>query len=314
MRIARYATAGGESVGLVFGDRVVNVGELDGDLADDSIAILEGGPSLWQRLEDDAADRAGMPLGEVQLLAPIRRPAKFLGVGMNSHDHAQEMEEAEPRPELEAMAEAQKHLKAAFPEPRFPMLFNKQTSSIAGPHDAILIPHDSDQVDYEGEVVVVIGRRVRRADDDEAAAAIGGWTVTNDVSVRDWQWDTSQMWLGKSFDSHGPIGPWIVTADEFDPFDAVIRTWVNGELRQEGRLEEQIISATRLVSLISQVCTLEPGDLIATGTPGGIGTFAGNYLVPGDRVRVAVTGIGEIENEVAEEPVPVGAEAPGAAA
>jgi 2-keto-4-pentenoate hydratase/2-oxohepta-3-ene-1,7-dioic acid hydratase in catechol pathway len=142
----------------------------------------------------------------------------------------------------------------------------------------------------------------RRAD---RCRAIAGWTVTNDVSIRDWQWNTSQTWLGKSFDTHGPIGPWIVTADAFDPQSAVIRTWVNDEQRQEGRLADQILSPAKLVALISQVCTLEPGDLIATGTPGGIGGITGNYLVAGDQVRVEVTGIGQIDNPVTAEPVPV---------
>jgi 2-keto-4-pentenoate hydratase/2-oxohepta-3-ene-1,7-dioic acid hydratase in catechol pathway len=146
--------------------------------------------------------------------------------------------------------------------------------------------------------------RLRRADSGAAAEAIAGYTVTNDLSVRDWQTNTSQMWLGKSFETHGPIGPWVVTADELDVSAAVIRTWVNGELRQEGALADQHLSPAEIVSQVSQVCTLEPGDLIATGTPGGIGSLQGRFLTAGDRIRVSVDGIGAIENRVVAEPLP----------
>jgi 2-keto-4-pentenoate hydratase/2-oxohepta-3-ene-1,7-dioic acid hydratase in catechol pathway len=302
MRIARYTSDGHEHVGIVTDGHVVAVDDLNIELPADPIAILRAGPEAWAALATGARRHAGTPINEITLLAPIARPSKFLAVGMNSADHAQEAKEAPPSPELTAMMNATQHLQMAFPEPRFPLLFNKQVNSITGPHDPIWIPLDSDKVDYEGEVVVVIGTRVRRADEDTAAAAIAGWTVTNDVSVRDWQWNTSQTWLGKSFDTHGPIGPWIVTADAFDPDSAVIRTWVNDQQRQEGRLADQILSPARLVAMISQVCTLEPGDLIATGTPGGIGGLTGNYLVAGDRVRVHVNGIGEIDNAVTAEP------------
>jgi 2-keto-4-pentenoate hydratase/2-oxohepta-3-ene-1,7-dioic acid hydratase in catechol pathway len=304
MRVARYSTTDARPrVGIVSDDHVVPVDELDSRACAEPIAILAAGSDLWAQMAEAAADRPGIPLEEVTLLAPISRPPKFLAVGMNSADHAQEARDAPRTPEILGMLNATQHLQEAFPEPRWPLLFNKQTNSITGPFDPIWIPIDSDRVDYEGEAVAVIGTRVRRADEQTAAAAIAGWTVTNDVSIRDWQWNTSQTWLGKSFDTHGPIGPWIVTADEFDPQTAVIRTWVNDEQRQEGRLADQLLSAAKLVSLISQVCTLEPGDLIATGTPGGIGGITGQYLVAGDRVRVEVSGIGQIDNPVAAEPV-----------
>jgi 2-keto-4-pentenoate hydratase/2-oxohepta-3-ene-1,7-dioic acid hydratase in catechol pathway len=303
MRIARYLAGGRETVGIVDRDRVVDVAELEVDAPADVVAILEQGPPIWRRLQESAALREGRPLESIELLAPIARPPKFLAVGFNSHDHLEEALAARTRPELASMFRSHELVQQAFPAPRFPAVFNKQTNAVAGPNEPIWIPRDSSQIDYEGEVAVVIGRRVRRADEREAQAAIAGWTVTNDVSVRDWQWNTSQVWLGKSFDTHGPIGPWIVTADEFDPAAAVIRTWVNDELRQEGRLAEQTLSPVQIVAQLSQICTLEPGDLIATGTPAGIGAVSGRYLVRGDRVRVCVTGIGEIDNEVVDEPV-----------
>lgn len=302
MRIARYLACGREAVGVVDDDRVVDVADLDPDAPPDVVAILERGPQLWQRLQRLARDHDGTLLDDVELLAPVAKPPKFLAVGFNSEDHLEEAINAPKTPALAEMFRAHQLVQQAFPAPRFPSVFNKQTNSVAGPREPIWIPRDSPQLDYEGEVAVVIGRRVRRASEQEAQQAIAGWTVTNDVTVRDWQWNTSQVWLGKSFDTHGPIGPWIVTADEFDPDQAVIRTWVNDELRQHGRLAEQTLSAAQIVAQLSQICTLEPGDLIATGTPAGIGAISGRYLVAGDRVRVSVTGIGEIDNVVIDEP------------
>jgi 2-keto-4-pentenoate hydratase/2-oxohepta-3-ene-1,7-dioic acid hydratase in catechol pathway len=297
MRICRYRTGGDETIGVVLGDRVVG---LDG--FDSVVAILEGGPQLWATLTRQAEGRPAIPLSAVELLAPIPRPPKFLAVGFNSRDHVEEALHAPRTPEILAMMRSYEHLQQAFPDPRFPTVFNKQTNAVTDPRAPIWLPRDSTKLDYEGEVAVVIGRRVRRADEHEAAAAIAGWTVTNDLTVRDWQWNTAQVWLGKSFDTHGPTGPWVVTADEFDADAAVIRTWVNDELRQEGRLAEQTLTPAQIVAQLSQICTLEPGDLIATGTPAGIGAPFGRYLVAGDRVRVSVSGIGEIENTVIDEP------------
>jgi 2-keto-4-pentenoate hydratase/2-oxohepta-3-ene-1,7-dioic acid hydratase in catechol pathway len=297
MRICRYISAGREAIGVVIEDRVV---EIDRPL--DIVEILEAGTELWQRLRKESEDRPGTPLADVELLAPIARPPKFLAVGFNSKDHLDEALSAPETPEILQWKRSHEHLQKAFPAPRFPAVFNKQTTSVTGPSGPIWIPRDSTKVDYEGEAALVIGRRVRRADEREAAAAIAGWTVTNDVTVRDWQWNTAQTWLGKSFETHGPTGPWIVTVDEFDAEAAVIRTWVNDELRQDGRLADQTLSPSQIVAAVSQICTLEPGDLIATGTPAGIGSPFGRYLVPGDRVRVSVSGIGEIENTVIAEP------------
>jgi 2-keto-4-pentenoate hydratase/2-oxohepta-3-ene-1,7-dioic acid hydratase in catechol pathway len=297
MRICRQSKAGREAVGIVLADRVV---DLDAPL--DVVGVLEAGPEEWGRLRRWAEDRPGTPLGEVELLAPIPRPPKFLAVGFNSKDHIDEALNTPETPEILEMRRSFQHLQQAFPAPRFPAVFNKQTTSVAGPHDPVWLPRDSSKLDYEGEACLVIGRRVRRADERTAAAAIAGWTVTNDLTVRDWQWNTAQVWIGKSFDTHGPIGPWIVTADEFDVDSAVIRTWVNGELRQDARLADQSLSPAQIVAAVSQICTLEPGDLIATGTPAGIGAPFGRYLVAGDRVRVEVSGIGAIENTVVDEP------------
>jgi 2-keto-4-pentenoate hydratase/2-oxohepta-3-ene-1,7-dioic acid hydratase in catechol pathway len=156
-------------------------------------------------------------------------------------------------------------------------------------------------LDYEGELVAVIGRRVRRAAPATALASVAGYTVGNDVSVRDWQQDTPTMWPGKSFDTHGPLGPWMVTADEVDPSDLRVRTWVDDELRQDGSTADMVTGIADMISAVSRVCTLEPGDLIATGTPGGVGMFSGKLLRPGQRVRVEIEGIGTIDNPVVPE-------------
>ena len=297
MRIARYRWTGDEAIGLVRGDRIVGLDEFDS-----VVDVLAGGPELWEKLTRQATGCPGIPVDDVEMLAPIPRPPKFLAVGFNSRDHVEEALNAPRTPEVLEMMSSYSHLQKAFPNPRFPTVFNKQTNAVTGPGAPIWLPRDSTKLDYEGEVAVVIGQRVRRADEKEATAAIAGWTVTNDVTVRDWQWNTAQVWLGKSFETHGPTGPWVVTADEFDPEAAVIRTWVNDELRQDGRFAEQTLTPSQIISQLSQICTLEPGDLIATGTPAGIGAPFGRYLVAGDRVRVAVSGIGEIENVVIEEP------------
>lgn len=295
---------GREAVGVVAGDHVTDVASLAG-ASSEIIEILAAGRERVLELEDAVSrdGSGGVPLADVRLLAPIPRPPKFLGVGFNSADHEAEIDRARESPAMAALRRRRALLAEAFPAPRFATIFNKQTSCVTGPCDEVWLPHDSDRLDYEGEIAVVIGRRLRRANAQAAAEAIAGYLVTNDVSVRDWQTNTSQMWLGKSFETHGPIGPWVVTADEFDLTAARIRTWVNGELRQHGALAEQHLSPSEIVSQVSQVCTLDPGDLIATGTPGGIGSLQGRFLTVGDRIRVSVDGIGTIENTIVAEPL-----------
>ena len=238
------------------------------------------------------------------LRAPITRPSKYLAIGFNYRSHLAEIAEAAKRPEFAEPMERFNHLRAAFPDPSLPTFFNKQVSCITGPFDPILAPYDSPMLDYEGELVAVIGRRARRVDPPTAIASVAGYTVGNDVSVRDWQQDTPTMWPGKSFDTHGPLGPWIVTADEVDPSDLGVRTWVDDEPRQDGSTADMVTPIADMISAVSRVCTLEPGDLIATGTPGGVGLFSGKLLRPGQRVRVEIDGIGTIDNPVVAEPAP----------
>jgi 2-keto-4-pentenoate hydratase/2-oxohepta-3-ene-1,7-dioic acid hydratase in catechol pathway len=176
---------------------------------------------------------------------------------------------------------------------------------VTGPYDEVHRPRVSDQLDYEGELGFVIGRRCRHVSREDAPGVIAGYLAVDDVSVRDWQVRTPQWTLGKSFDTHGPIGPWIVTADELgDPHALDIRTWVNGELRQSSNTANLIYDSYALVEVLSTVCTLEPGDIVATGTPGGVGMLMDppQLLRAGDVVRVEIEGIGAIENRVVDEP------------
>jgi 2-keto-4-pentenoate hydratase/2-oxohepta-3-ene-1,7-dioic acid hydratase in catechol pathway len=176
---------------------------------------------------------------------------------------------------------------------------------VTGPNDPIHLPRASHVLDYEGELGFVIGKRCRHVSRDNAADVIAGYLVVNDATVRDWQLRIPTWTMGKSFDTHGPIGPWIVTSDELlDPHQLQLRTWVNGELRQESNTKELIFDCFSLVEHLSTAFTLEPGDIVATGTPAGvgIGMKPPKLLKHGDAVRIEIEGIGEIENPVIDEP------------
>ena len=225
------------------------------------------------------------PLEEVRLLAPVR-PRKFLGIGLNYADHIAE---------------------SGMEAPEFPVFFNKQSTCVVGPGDDVHMPRVSTLLDYEGELAIVIGERCRHVSEERAPEVIAGYTIANDLSVRDWQLRTPTMTLGKSFDTHGPLGPWVVSADELgDPHALSIKTYVNEELRQDGNTKEMIYDCFQQVAHLSEAFTLEPGDVIATGTPAGIGAvrqpFPSGLLKIGDTVRVEIEGIGTLENTVVEEP------------
>ncbi|MCW3040813.1 MAG: Ureidoglycolate lyase [Solirubrobacterales bacterium] len=293
MKLVRYRTAGGVTTGLLEGDEV---------FALDGLSVVE----LLTSDPDERLARAqqargpGVPLSEVTLTAPVEQPGKYLALGFNFADHVAEQPDMTNQTVVD-LYETVRLTREAYPSPKLPTIFNKQTSCITGPFDPVLMPEDSSMLDYEGELVIVIGRHGRRLSAEQALSIVGGYTVTNDISVRDWQWDTPTTWPGKSFDTHGPIGPCVVTADALDLEDLGIRTWINGELRQSSSTAAMVLDVAAIVSTISQVCSLQPGDLIATGTPGGIGTPTANWLKVGDVMRVEVEGIGAIENTVVAE-------------
>ncbi len=214
--------------------------------------------------------RAVASLDEVQLLAPCQ-PTKVMAVGLNYAAHAAE---------------------ASIQAPTEPLFFLKPPSSVIGPDAAICYPdHVSQWVEHEAELAVVIGRRAYRVHREETSAYVWGYTCANDVTARDLQRRDGQWTRSKGFDTFCPLGPWIVTG--LDVGDLQVRCWVNGELRQDGRTREMVFSVGELIASISAVMTLEPGDVILTGTPAGVGP-----LLPGDRVAVEIAGIGKLENEV----------------
>jgi 2-keto-4-pentenoate hydratase/2-oxohepta-3-ene-1,7-dioic acid hydratase in catechol pathway len=284
MKLATFTHDSVTRIGLVDADAVVDLAAAAPELPREMVAFLETGREALVRAHSALDSGARIPLSEIKLEAPIARPPKFLAVGLNYADHVAE---------------------SGIDTPKFPTIFNKQSTCVTGPTDPIHVPRASHVLDYEGELGFVIGERCRHVSRDDAADVIAGYLVVNDATVRDWQLRTPTWSIGKSFDTHGPIGPWIVTQDELhDPHQLRLRTWVNGDLRQESNTKELIFDCFGLVEHLSTAFTLEPGDIIATGTPGGVGIASKppKLLKAGDVVRVEIEGIGEIENPVIDEP------------
>jgi 2-keto-4-pentenoate hydratase/2-oxohepta-3-ene-1,7-dioic acid hydratase in catechol pathway len=284
MKLVTFTRAGRRSIGAVLDDGVVDFAAAAPGLPQDMLGFLEAGAPALAAAHAAAEGAARIPLSEVQLEAPIARPPKFFGVGLNYADHVAE---------------------SGLEVPKIPMIFNKQSTCVVGPTDPFHLPRASHVLDYEGELGFVIGRRCRHVSRDDAADVIAGYLVVNDVTVRDWQLRVPTWTMGKSFDTHGPIGPWIVTPDELpDPHRLELRTWVNGELRQESNTKELIFDCFSLVEHLSTAFTLEAGDIIATGTPSGVGIAMKppKLLVAGDVVKIEIEGIGAIENRVINEP------------
>lgn len=276
MKIAAYDAGSGPRIGVVLGDRIVDSG-LEGPLA----GHLEGWSEVAPRLAGlDPA--AGLPLASVRLLAPVPRPGKIFAIGLNYADHIEESKMGTPERQV---------------------WFTKAQTSVNGPFDPVQAPKVSQAVDYEAEMVVVIGRRGKHIAREDAAAHIFGYCVGNDVTERLWQHATPQWSLGKSFDTHAPFGPWITTADEVDPHALDIRCTVNGETRQSSNTRHLVFDVFDQVAHLSQAMTLEPGDILFTGTPGGIGAAMNprRFLKPGDVVRVEIEGLGAIENCIEAE-------------
>ncbi|MFF7331771.1 fumarylacetoacetate hydrolase family protein [Streptomyces sp. NPDC090306] len=284
MKIARFRVADGPvRLGRVDGDRITDISDVPG-VGTSLRAILPALGTLRQGIL--AADGPGRRLDTVVLEAPVDDPQKYLGIGMNYREHAEEAR------------------RAGVPVPDSQMWFNKQVSCIAGPYDAIHKPAVSDQLDYEVELGVVIGRRCRNVSVEDARSVIAGYLVANDVSVRDWLAKRSPTFtLGKSFDTHGPIGPWLTTDEEIaDPHALRMRLSVNGEVRQDSPTSDMIYDIYEQIAYLSQVMTLMPGDILATGTPAGIGAPTGCFLRVGDTVRAEIEGLGVIENHVVAAP------------
>ena len=239
--------------------------EYYGILEDDSmVSVLNGPPYVHLERTGEA-----LPLREVDLLAPCV-PSKIIGIGLNYRDHAEEL---------------------GMPLPEEPMLFLKPDTAVIGPGGGILYPEMSGRVDYEGELAIVVGRHATGITREEAADFIFGYTCFNDVTARDLQFKDVQFTRAKGFDTFAPIGPWIVT--DLDPMSLEIESYLNGELRQRSNTGQLIFDPYALVHFVSQIMTLKPGDVIASGTPGGIGP-----MQPGDRIEIRIDKIGILHNHV----------------
>ena len=255
--------------GVVSGSQVIGLGE-------DMLSVIASG------LPPKAAGRS-YDLSAVRLLAPIPRPPKFICVGLNYRDHARE---------------------AGMEVPTVPTIFNKFTNVVIGPGAPIVLPKVSSRPDYEAEFAFVIGTGGRNISASNALSHVFGYTIVNDVSARDYQMVTSQWLMGKTFDTFAPMGPWIVTRDEIaDPHALDITLEIGGEILQQSNTRELVFGVPALIEYISSVVTLEPGDIVATGTPAGVG-FARKpprYLRAGDEVVIRIEGIGELRNPVVGE-------------
>jgi 2-keto-4-pentenoate hydratase/2-oxohepta-3-ene-1,7-dioic acid hydratase in catechol pathway len=263
---------------VVDGDRVTPL-SLDGVATIDE--LIAAGPEAWERARNAAPTGDGKPLRTGMLAAPLSAPSKIACVGLNYHDHCRE---------------------TGMEPPERPLIFAKFSSSLTGPDSAIEWPEGlTGQVDWEAELAVVIGRRIKAASESEALDAVFGYTAANDVSARDLQFSDQQWVRGKSLDTFCPVGPVVVTPDEFgDPQDKRLLARVNGETMQDSTTAEMIFGVAEIVSFLSHSCTLEPGDLILTGTPWGVGGFRDPpiFLAPGDTVEIEVEGVGVLTNEV----------------
>ena len=286
MRLVTLLDDGRRRAGLVVGDEVVDLADPAIGLPAALVDVLALGDAAAPVLEGAARTRARrVPLSTARLGAPVHRPPAFLGIARNYADHIAEM---------------------GVERPARQTWFTKLSTCVVGPGDDVVVPSASEQVDYEGELGVVIGRRCRHVPVDRALEVVAGYTVVDDVSVRDWQRATPTMVLGKSFDTHGPTGPWLVTADEIpDPQVLTVRTRVNGELRQDGTTADMIFTVAEMIAHLSTVATLEPGTVLATGTPAGVGAASDppRWLAAGDTVSVEVEGVGVLTNPVVADGV-----------
>ena len=287
MRLLTFSDGSGTRIGVMKGEDILDLSAAAPDLPREMVAFLEQGEAAMDEARK-ALSRGGPTIarGQATIESPILRPPKILATGMNYRDHA-----------IEVGGENAKL-------PDRPVFFNKQSTSARAPYATVLLPPKSIQLDYEAELAIVIGRRCRRVKPAQAPQVIAGYTILNDVSVRDWQRMTPTAIMGKSWDTHCPMGPVIVTPDKIpDPVELDIRTLVNGEVRQSSNTRNLIFNCAALIEVLSTVFTLEPGDVIATGTPAGVAAFRPDkgWLRVDDLVRVEIERIGYIEARIAPD-------------
>ena len=283
MKLANFSYQNQTRLGAVIGEQIVD-GLANTDIPRTLIEFLANKTAslaAMQTLIDSGKHRINV--ADVTLHAPIPRPPKYLGVALNYADH---------------IAETGKE------KPEYPSFFTKQSTCVIGCGEAIQMPKVSNKLDYEGELAFVIGQRCRHVPVEKAREFIAGYMIANDVSVRDWQARSPTMMIGKSFDTCGPLGAYLVTADEInDPHKLNLKTWVDDELRQSANTSEMLFNCYELLAYLSQAMTLEVGDVITTGTPSGVGVKMSprGYLKVGQTVKIAIEGLGELVNKVIDE-------------
>jgi 2-keto-4-pentenoate hydratase/2-oxohepta-3-ene-1,7-dioic acid hydratase in catechol pathway len=247
------------------------------------VEILAAGAAGRESVQRAAKSAPRLPLSDVTLKAPVGRPGKILGIGLNYRDHAKETGRDPPTTQ---------------------MWFNKQTTSLHDPFAPVMMPAVSTALDYEVELVVVIAKRGRHVPRERAHELVGGYMTGCDYSVRDWQRASQTMIMGKGFDTHAPVGPWITTPDDTgDVANLSLKCWVNGELRQNGNTGDMIFDVAAQIEHLTKAFPLEPGDLLFTGTPAGVGAAFDppKFVKVGDKVRVEVGNLGAIEAAIAQE-------------
>ncbi|MBI3756659.1 MAG: fumarylacetoacetate hydrolase family protein [Deltaproteobacteria bacterium] len=283
MRLVSYERNGQRSTGALTNNGIIDLPTASGGaLPGDMVTLLElGDAGIAQARTAAAKVGAAISLKDVRLLAPVPRPGKIIGIGLNYADHAAE---------------------GGREQPKYPTIFTKAVSAVIGPGEAIRMPLVTSMVDFEGEMAVVIGKRAKDVSSQEALDYVAGYTICNDVSGRDYQQRSSPT-AGKSFDTFAPMGPVLVTRDEIpDPHTLDIRTLVSGEEMQRSNTKQLIFNVNYLIDYLSHIFPLDPGDVITTGTPAGVGLFRNppRFLKPGDTVRIELAKVGMLENPVVE--------------
>ena len=284
MKLCTFTHGQRTRIGIIVGELVIDLPAVAPELPSDMISFLAAGDEAMALAEAAQTNPdVSFPVSDVVLEAPVPRPGKILAIGLNYADHVAE---------------------SGGVAPSVQMWFNKQSTATNRPYGSFNMPAVSDMLDYEGELAFVIGKRAKHVPKERAHEVIAGYCCGNDVSVRDWQAASRTMQIGKSFDTHAPFGPWIVTGDEIgDPHDLGIRTVVNGEVRQDSNTKHLIFDCFDQIEHLTKSFTLEPGDVIFTGTSSGVAAAMKppQWLKVGDEVRIEIEKVGYIEHTVVAE-------------
>jgi 2-keto-4-pentenoate hydratase/2-oxohepta-3-ene-1,7-dioic acid hydratase in catechol pathway len=292
MKLVTFTHQGSNRTGVQLTSGILDLNAADSNIPDDMLALLRGGDAMMDRaLAATLAATSIIPMNEVRLQSPVMNPSKILAVGLNFMAHWDEIpNEIKQRNGLKL--------------PEKPMIFNKQATSVTGPFDDVLLPVESIKLDYEAELGVVIGKECRRVAKEDVMDVIAGFTCLNDVTIRDWQHHSPTFTMGKSWDTHCPMGPCLVTKDEIEDMQNLqVKLFVDGEERQNFNTGEMIFDIATQISYLSTAFTLLPGDVIATGTSAGVALFRKGqpWMTEGQKVRMEIESIGAIENTVVKD-------------